>query len=409
MGYHEEQWWVSPSNYAEEVTSRFRFAPEIEILDTTLRDGEQQPKVVFSRKEKVKIAKKLDAIGVHRIEAGNAVVSTEDADAIREICSCGLNAKIYSFTRNVVKDIELAKDCGVDGVLCEVPGSEHMLDKGMKWTVEKAINAARETTAAAHELGLKVTFFPADGSRASLPFLLDTLEAITDGGHLDAVALVDTFGTFSPEGAAYTVRKLRERLKKPVEAHFHEDFGLSVATTIAALQAGASVAHATVNGIGERTGNTPIEPLVVALKCLYGIDTGIDTTKMIELSREVAALCNMEIPSTKAIVGEQIFGWETGMPVGMWKNCKDENPLVMLPYLWSMTGQREPYIYVGKKSGAANILLVAEELGIDLPQECIKPLNAKIKALSIEKKRDITRDEFAELAEDVMKKGEGDV
>lgn len=403
MGYHEKEWWVSPANYESEVVSKFEFAPKIEILDTTLRDGEQQPRVVFSRQDKVRIAKKLDEMGVHRIEAGNAVVSSEDADAIKEICSSGLKAKIYSFTRNVVKDIELAKACGVDGVLCEVPGSEHMLDKGMKWTVEKAVNAARETTAAAYELGLKVTFFPADGSRASLPFLLDTLEAITDGGHLDAVALVDTFGTFSPEGAAYTVRKLKERLKKPVEAHFHEDFGLSVATTLAALQAGASVAHVTVNGIGERTGNTPIEPLIAALKCLYGVDTGIDTEKMLELSREVAALCNMQIPPTKAIVGEQIFGWETGMPVGMWKNCRDENPLVMLPYLWTMTGQREPYIYTGKKSGAANILLVAEELGIELPEDCIKPLNAMIKEMAIEKKRDITRDEFAELAESVVR------
>lgn len=406
MGFHEKEWWVSPANYEAEVVSKFEFAPDIEILDTTLRDGEQQPKLVFSKEDKVRIAKKLDAIGVHRIEAGNAVVSQEDADAIREICSSGLKAKIYSFTRNVVKDIELAKSCGVDGVLCEVPGSEHMLAQGMKWSVDKAIQAARETTAAAHELGLKVTFFPADGSRASLPFLLDTLEAITDGGHLDAVALVDTFGAFSPEGAAYTVRRLKERLKKPVEAHFHEDFGLSVATTLAALQAGASVAHVTVNGIGERAGNTPMEPLLIALKCLYGIETGIDTTKMLELSKEVAALCNMPVPPTKAVVGDQIFGWETGMPVGMWKNCKDTNPLVMLPYLWTLTGQREPYIYTGKKSGAANILLAAEELGLDLPEECIKPLNERIKNRAIELRRDITREEFAELAETVMKRGE---
>ncbi len=93
MGYHEKEWWVSPANYESEVVSKFEFAPKIEILDTTLRDGEQQPRVVFSRQDKVRIAKKLDEMGVHRIEVGNAVVSSEDADAIKEICSSGLKAE----------------------------------------------------------------------------------------------------------------------------------------------------------------------------------------------------------------------------------------------------------------------------------------------------------------------------
>ena len=114
MGYREEgKWWVAPANYAEEVRNEFNFAPKIEILETTLRDGEQQPGIVLRREDKVAIAKKLDAAGIHRIEAGTPAVSQEDADAIKEICDLGLNAKIYCFTRNVVSDIELAKKCGV--------------------------------------------------------------------------------------------------------------------------------------------------------------------------------------------------------------------------------------------------------------------------------------------------------
>ena len=358
MSYRTDKWWVSPSNYAPEVTADFNFVKDIKILETTCRDGEQQPGIVLNRADKVAIAKKLDAAGIHKIEAGTPAVSQEDADAIKEICSLGLKAEIYCFVRNVVDDIKLAKECGVDGVLAEVPGSEHLLAKGMKWGVEKAVKAAREATSLAHELGLKVTFFPADGSRATLDFLLDTLDQVKDGGHMDAVTLVDTFGAFSPEGAAYTTKKLLERLKCPVEVHCHEDFGMSVATTIAALKAGAYCAHVTVNGIGERTGNTPIEPLLMSLRTLYGIDTGIDLTKLLDLSKEVAARTGMPVPPTKAIIGERIFGWETGMPVGLWKNCKDEDPLVMLPYHWSMVNQRAPYIYTGKKSGIANILLV---------------------------------------------------
>jgi isopropylmalate/homocitrate/citramalate synthase len=403
MGFREDKWWVAPANYMPEVTSKLQFVKDVKILDTTLRDGEQQPGVVFSREDKVAIAKKLDAIGIHKIEAGTPAVSQGDADAIREICDSGLKAEIYCFVRNVVSDIELAKKCGVYGVLAEVPGSEHLLNKGMKWGVEKAIKAACEATSAARDLGMKVTFFPADGSRASLDFLLDTLSAIKEGGHLDAVTLVDTFGAFSPEGAAYTVRKMIERLQCPIEVHCHEDFGLSVATTIAALSAGASCAHVTVNGIGERTGNTPLEPLLVSLRALYGIDTGIDLSRLLDLSREVEKRSGSPVSPLKAVVGERIFGWETGMPVGMWKNCKDSDPLVMLPYLWPLVSQRAPYIYTGKKSGAANIALVAEELGISLSEEEIKTMVTLVKDRAISVKRDLSRQEFKELA-DTLKK-----
>ena len=398
MGYREDQWWVAPANYVPEITEKHGFVPQVTILDTTLRDGEQQPGIVFSREDKVAIAKQLDAIGIHKIEAGTPAVSQGDADAIREICDSGLRAEIYCFVRNVVSDIELAKKCGVQGVLAEVPGSEHLLNQGMKWSADKAIKAACEATSAAYEMGMKVTFFPADGSRASLNFLLDTLSAVKEGGHMDAVTLVDTFGAFSPEGAAYTVRKMLERLKCPVEVHCHEDFGLSVATTIAALRAGASCAHVTVNGIGERTGNTPLEPLLVSLRALYGIDTGVDLSRLLALSKDVEKRSGMPVSPVKAVVGDRIFGWETGMPVAMWKNCKDTDPLVMLPYLWTLVNQRPPYIYTGKKSGAANIALVAEELGIALSDEDAKTMVNAVKDLAIKEKRDISREEFKALA-----------
>lgn len=399
MSFRKEgKWWVSPSNYADEVTSSFGFPKNIEILDTTLRDGEQQPGVIFTKEDKVAIAKKLDAIGVHRIEAGTPAASEEDANAIKEICALGLNAKIFAFVRNVVSDIELAKECGVYGVLAEVPGSDHLLKHGMQWTAEKAIEAAIKSTKAAHEMGLYVTFFPADGSRADLDFLLNTLEAIVEGGgHMDSIALVDTFGAYSPQGAAYTVKKLKERLGKPVEAHFHEDFGLSVATTIAALDAGAEVAHVTVNGLGERAGSCPLEPLVMSLQCLYGIDLGIKYESLLDLSREVAERTKFPVPTTKAVVGKNIFGWETGLPVGLWRNAKKVDPLIMLPYKWDMVGQTEPHIYLGKKSGNANVLIWLEEYNMELDEEKQKQALDMVKDLSISVKRDITVEEFKDI------------
>lgn len=403
MSFRTEQWWVSPANYAPEVTEGFHFAENVKILETTCRDGEQQPGMVLCREGKVAIAKKLDAAGVHKIEAGCPAISQEDADAVKEIAGLGLNADVYCFVRNVEADIYLAKECGVDGIIAEVPGSEHLLAKGMKWGVEKAIAAAVKCTSLAHELGMKVTFFPADGSRASIDFLLDTLEAIRDGGgHMDAVTLVDTFGAFSPEGAYYTTRRMIERLKCDIEIHCHEDFGMSVATTIAALKAGATCAHVTVNGTGERTGNCPLEPLVVSLKALYGIDTGIKLEMLPELSEEVAKRTGLTVPSRKAVIGSEIFGWETGMPVGLWKNCKEADPLVMLPYMWTMVNQRIPYIYIGKKSGLANVQLVNEELNIQMEADQEKAMVGLIKEKSMDLKRDLTRAEYQELADGLM-------
>ncbi|MBR0373218.1 MAG: 3-hydroxy-3-methylglutaryl-CoA lyase [Mogibacterium sp.] len=401
----EGKWWVSPTNFFEEVTKNFHFPDKIEILDTTLRDGEQEPGIIFTKEDKVAIAKKLDEAGVHRIEAGCPMTSDEDADAIRAICALGLKADIYCFVRGVLSDMDLAKDCGVDGVIIEVPGSEQMLQGGMRWGLPKAIDAAAAATKYAHELGLKVIFFPSDASRSNMEFLTTLLKGVLEnGGHMDSVALVDTFGTFSPEGAAYMTRALIEEVGVPVEAHFHEDFGLSVATTIAALEAGAFCAHVTVNGIGERAGSCPLEPLVMSLQCLYGQDTGIKYEKLLELSQEVAVRSGKPVPPTRAITGNRLFGWETGLPTGYWQKSRDINPLIMMPYHYSMTGQPAPHIYIGKKSGAANVALVNERLGLPPieDKEVVKALLKKVKALSIEVKRDLTDEEYLNLYHEMV-------
>ncbi|MFO7849117.1 MAG: pyruvate carboxyltransferase [Spirochaetia bacterium] len=402
MGYMEKgKWWVSPSNYAEEVSSKFEFPKQVEILDTTLRDGEQQPGIIFTKEDKVRIAKKLADVGVHRIEAGTPAVSQEDTDAIKEITGLNLGPKIFCFVRNMVKDMELAKECGVDGVLAEVPGSEHLLKFGKKWTADKAIKAAIEATTAAHELGLYVTFFPADSSRASIDFLLDSLQAIEEDGHMDSVALVDTFGAFSPEGAAFRVREMKSRFSQPIEVHFHDDFALGTATTIAGLAAGAEVCHVSVNGIGERAGGAGLESVAMALEALYGVETGINTPKLKELSLLVEELSNFKCQANRAVVGDRIFGWETGLPSSLWLNAKDTEPLAMLPYLWTMTGQQEPQIYLGKKSGKDNLKKWLKENNLSLTEEQETELLNRVKIKSISLKRDLNVEEFKELVEEV--------
>lgn len=406
MGFKEiGKWWVSEANYAEDVMKKYHFPSRIEILDTSLRDGEQQPGIVLTRKDKVRIAKKLAEAGVHRIEAGTPAVSMEDADAIKEIASLNLGPKLFAFVRNTPEDMKLAKECGVYGVIAEIPGSEHLLKYGKKWSVEKAIQAAIEGTLAAKELGLHVTFFPADSSRASLDFLMDSVQQISEGGHMDSLALVDTFGCYSPEGAAYTVHKLKERFTQPIEVHFHDDFGLGVSSTIAGLAAGAEVAHVTVNGIGERAGSAALEPLVLALRMLYDYDTGIKTELLKELSDLMVELTRFKIQPTKPVVGDKIFGWETGMPSSLWLNCKDTEPLAMLPYHWNMTGQMEPFIYLGKKSGKDNIKKWLNDNNLTVKEELEQDLLGMVKDKSILLKRDLNVEEFTDLVAALNAKG----
>lgn len=193
------------------------------------------------------------------------------------------------------------------------------------------------------------------------------------------------------------MRKLRERFAFPIEAHFHSDYDLGVATTLAALAAGASVAHVTVNGIGERAGSAGLEPVALSLEALYGRATGIRLEKLKELSELVARLSNFPVPPTKPVVGDKLFGWETGLPSSLWTNAKKENPLIMLPYHYSLTGQQEPVLYVGKKSGKDNIRYWLEKTGLSIPEDRERDLLELVKALSIERKRDLNEQEFRAL------------
>ena len=399
MGFHEEgKWWVSPSNYDEEATKDLHFPKQVQFLDTTLRDGEQQPGIILTKEEKIAIAKKLDEVGVQRIEAGTPAVLKEDAEAIKAISDLGLNSKIFAFVRNMVVDMKQAKDCGVDGVIAEVPGSEHLLKFGKKWTIDKAIKAAVESTLAAKDLGLYVTFFPADSSRAGLDFLLDTMQAISEDGHMDSLVLVDTFGVLSPEGAAHRIRKMKERFPdKPIEIHCHDDFGCGLSSTIAALAAGAEVAHVTVNGIGERAGSAQLETLALTLEALYGVNTGLDTTKFKDLSKLVEETSRVAVHPSRPVVGDYIFGWETGMPSSLWTNCKDVDPLIMLPYRWDLVGQTEPVLYLGKKSGKDNLKTWLANCGLTVPEDKFDELMSKVKNKSYQLKRLINEQELREL------------
>jgi len=392
-----EHWHVSPWNYLEEVTKGFTLPEKVRIHDITLRDGEQQAGIIFTKDDKIRIAEKLAEIGVHRIEAGMPAVSPNDEAAIREIVKRGLGPEIFAFCRCMVKDVELAADCGVDGIVIEIPASAHLIDQGYKWPLEKAIDLSIKATAYAKERGLYTVFFTIDATRSDLKWLLDLVSRVSTEGHMDAFTLVDTFGVLSPHAATYFTNYVKERVQKPLEVHFHSDFGMGVANTINAVLAGAEVIHSTVLGIGERAGNTPMEETVLALLTMYGIDVGLDFSKLNELSSLVQQLSGVQIPACRPFIGEGAYNIESGIVTGWFKNVFESNPTTVFPVHPDFVGHAVPKILMGKKSGLDNIEIWSRKLGMELDENEAMDVLMAVKLKSHDLKRVLTEEEFKEI------------
>src|ERR1019366_4943248 len=193
-----DKWFVSPWNFNEEVVKQLHFPKQIKIHDITLRDGEQQTGVIFTKDDKIRIAEKLAQAGVHRIEAGMPVVSPSDEAAIKEIVKRNLGPQIFAFSRCMVDDVKRAVDCGVSGIVMEVPSSGHIIQYAYKWDLEKAIALSIESTTYAHPQGLEVVFFPIDFTRADMTWVLDLITRVAREGHMDGLPLLDTFGVTPP-------------------------------------------------------------------------------------------------------------------------------------------------------------------------------------------------------------------
>ena len=392
-----ENWFVSPWNYLEEVTKGFKPPKKVKIHDVTLRDGEQQAGIIFNKDDKIRIAEKLAEVGVHRIETGMPAVSPPDEAAIKEIVKRKLGPEIFCFTRCMVDDVKRAVDCGVDGIVIEIPASAHLVEHAYQWPLEKAIDLSIKATAFAKEQGLYTVFFTIDGTRTDMNWLLKLVNRVAKEGHMDAFTLVDTFGVLSPQGASYFTRKVKAGVKKPLEIHFHSDFGLGVANTIMAVLSGAEVLHTTVGGIGERCGNAPMEETVLALLTLYGIDVRIDYSKMNELSKLVMDLAGIEPPANRPFIGSRAYTIESGIVTSWYKNAFEKDPTFIFPVHPKFVGHTMPEILMGKKSGVDNIAIWAKKVGVQLNDTQAMAVLNQVKLRSHDLKRVLTEEEFKEI------------
>ena len=398
-----EGWFTSPWNFDPEVTKDWKFPEKIQIHDVTLRDGEQQAGLAFDYDDKIRIAEGLAEAGVHRIEAGMPVVSRDDAKVVTELAKRDFGPKVYSFARCMVDDVKRAVDAGVKGVIMEVPASPHLIEKGYRWELDRAIDLSIESTTYAHEQGLEVVFFPIDFTRSDLHWVCDLIERVGDEGHMDGLALVDTMGATSIHAMQFFVRTMKNRFPdKPLEAHFHMDFGLGIANTLMACSEGVEVIQSTVLGLGERAGNVPMEETVMALLTLYNIDIGIKTQQLKPLADMVAEVSGATILGNRPIVGDDLFKVESGIIATWLLNCGYEDQTEVVPFRPSLVGQAEPEAVMGKGSGIDNCKHWLDKFQIQANEDEAMEVLMAVKEWGLVHKRLMKDEEFATLAKNVL-------
>ena len=397
--YNEDgKWWVSPYNREPSVIEKTVPKHKVEIHDATLRDGEQTPGVVFSAEDKLRIAEKLIAAGVTRLECGMPAVSESDQLAIQMITREFPQANTYAFARANRNDIDMARDCGVKGVVIEIPIGRPKLEYQFRWNWEQVLEKSANCITYARSQGLKTVYFPYDTTRADADDLTNLLSGIMNKAKPDSVGLVDTMGCALPETIQFLVRyikKLTDGL--PVEVHTHNDFGMAVITELAGMSAGANVLHSCVNGLGERTGNAALEELIQAMIILYGMETPYDLIKLGEACQFVSKLSGIPLSNNKPFSGAGNYTRESGIGVDL----VVKKPLAMFatdPAIFGRSGE----VVLGKKSGKLSIVYYLERMGKEATDEQIAEILARVKALGAEKRQLLSQSEFEEIVAKVL-------
>ncbi|MEM3380780.1 MAG: homocitrate synthase [Candidatus Bathyarchaeia archaeon] len=286
---------------------------KILILDTTLREGEQTPNVNFTIEEKLQIARKLDEIGVNMIEAGDPNVSRDVKEAIRRIAREGLRAEILAHCRALIPDVENAASCDVDRVAIFLGTSKTHLQHKLRRDEENAVELVTKAIEHAREQGLSVRFTAEDASRTDYIFLTRICKAAEDAG-ADRISIPDTVGIMTPDKVRELFQNLSKELRVELDTHCHNDLGMATANTLAALEGGATAAHVTINGLGERSGIAPLSEIAVALKVIYDVDT-VNLEELPAISLMVERFSGVVPAPNTPIIGENAFTHKAGIHV----------------------------------------------------------------------------------------------
>lgn len=361
---------------ANVLTAAFeaRIEQPIEVLDTTLREGEQPPGVVFSPDQKLEIAAALDAFGIHWLSVGFPAVSAEERETARRLVEGGFSFKTAALCRLLPSDVDATVDVGVDLVSLFLGGSDSHLHDKLRMDESTALDKIEAAVSRSREHGALTAFGVEDFSRTPLPRLLRFLQAAVDAG-ADQLTLPDTLGVLTPPSSRRIVRLLKALFPTtPLVLHFHNDLGLALANTLAGLEAGADVVHVTINGVGERSGNTCLEELAVALAVKYGRDLGFHLDHLTGLSDMVHKASGTQPPAHKPITGRWCFTHEAGIHVaGILSNRE-----CYQPYPPALVGRQHEIVF-GKHSGGKGVEYLAAAHDLPLSDALRNEIVARIK------------------------------
>ena len=359
----------------KEIKDKININQKISIFDTTLRDGEQSPGVALTVDEKIRIAQKLNNLGVNTIEVGFPAVSNGEKKTAKQIKELGLSSNICGLARSLKKDIDEVIDSNLNYVHIFIGTSPLHREYKLKMSKEKILDKAVSAIEYSKDHGLTVEFSAEDSTRTEKDYLIKVLKNVESAG-ADIINIPDTVGILTPMVAKSLVSNIKKEIKKPISVHFHNDFGLAVANSLMAIEAGANQAHLTVNGIGERGGNASLEEFIISLKMAYNIDLGIDTTKLYDLSDFVSRSTGIKLPQNKPIVGENAFAHESGIHVqGILENSMTYEPIPP-----ELVGHKRK-IALGKHTGANALKSKLNEYDIKMNEEQFCSVYNQIKDL----------------------------
>ncbi|MDI9480054.1 MAG: homocitrate synthase [Syntrophomonadaceae bacterium] len=373
----------------------------INIVDTTLRDGEQTAGVVFSNDEKLKIASYLDRIGVDQIEAGIPVMGGFEKDCIKQIVNMGLKASIMAWNRAVIADIKESLECGVDAVAISISTSDIHIQHKLQTTREDVLARMADAVKFAKDNNLYVSVNAEDASRSDMDFLTEFALVGKHAG-ADRLRFCDTVGTLTPLTTFRFIRTLVDAVGLDIEMHTHNDFGMAVANALSGIYAGANYVGVTVNGLGERAGNACLQEVIMGLKYLMRMDSAYNTTLFREVAEFVAEASGRPLSVSKPIVGSNIFAHESGIHGdGVLKN-----PLTYEVFSPEEVGL-ERQIVIGKHSGSAAIRSkFIKEYGLELPEPIIQEVLKRARQMSIDLKRSLFDKELMVIYEELAKEME---
>ena len=367
----------------------------IRIFDTTLRDGEQTPGASLTFDDKLEIARQLSLLGVDSIEAGFPASSEGEKKVMKEIAKADLDAEICGLARANRNDIDAAIECDVDAVHVFIPTSPVQMKYAVNLTPEQVVTATVDSIEHVKKHGLACEFSPMDATRSDLAFLKKVCQAAENAG-MDRLNVPDTVGIMIPRSMAKLVEDLKTVVTVPISVHCHDDFGMAVANSLAAVEAGAAQIHATINGLGERAGNASLEEVVMALHMIYKLKTRVNSRLLYSTSRLVATLTGISVQANKAIVGENAFAHESGIHT----RGVTVKPLTFEPIKPEMVGRIRKLV-AGKLAGTRGIKAELEEIEIHPTEEQLKEIVQRVKELG-DKGKMVTDADLLALTSAVM-------